>query len=141
MPNSLYKAWHDPAFSSLLANRTEGLVLAAVGVLQLGLHLLGLPGWICPFKAATGLPCPGCGLTAAMDELLHGKVLDSLQTHAFAPIFLVGFILILAAVLMPESGRKRFSAAVARLERRTGMTAWILSALLLYWTVRLFGIV
>ena len=28
----------------------------------------------CPFRAATGLHCPGCGSTRAMHHLLHGRV-------------------------------------------------------------------
>ena len=63
------RAWFTPVFSRLLEHRLEGTILVGVGVFQLGLHLLGLPGWVCPFKAVFGVPCPGCGLTAAMDEL------------------------------------------------------------------------
>jgi hypothetical protein len=108
--------------------------------LQVGLHLLGLPGWACPFKAAFGIPCPGCGLTAAVDELLHGNVLASLHTHAFAPLFLAAFGLILFAACLPQAMRQRLSAAVASFESRTGLAAWVLSALMLYWSIRLFGI-
>jgi hypothetical protein len=135
----LRSAWFYPAFSTLLANRTEGLILVGAGSLQLGLGLLHLPGWICPFKALFGIPCPGCGLTAAIGELLHGKVLDSLHTHAFALVFLVGLLLIAAAALLPETLRKRFAAAMARFESRTGLTAWVLLGLMLYWVIRLAG--
>jgi hypothetical protein len=141
MENSLRKTWFSPIFSTLLANRTEGLVLAGAGGLQLGLTLLHLPGWVCPFKAIFGIPCPGCGLTTAIVELLKGKVLESLHTHAFAPIFLFAFLLILAAVLLPGVIRERFAAGVARFESRTGVTAWVLSVLMLYWVGRLFGFV
>jgi hypothetical protein len=139
MLNSLRTTWHSPLLASLLANRTEGLVLAGVGGLQVGLHLLGLPGWACPFKATFGIPCPGCGLTAAIDELLHGKVLTALHTHAFAPIFLAAFALIVVAACLPQRFRQSLSMAIRRVEIRTGLTAWVLSALMLYWSIRLFG--
>jgi hypothetical protein len=141
MNTSFRKAWFSPVFSSLFANRAEGLVLAGVGALQLGLTLLHLPGWICPFKAVFGIPCPGCGLTAAILELLNGKVSESLHTHIFAPIFLFAFLLILVAALLPRTGRERLTELVAHFESRTGFTAWVLSGLMLYWIIRLFGLV
>ena len=135
------QTWFSPVFSTLLEQRLEGTILVGVGMFQLGLHLLGLPGWVCPFKAVFGVPCPGCGLTAAMDELLHGHVLASLRTHAFASIFLAAFIIILVSILLPEKQREKLIAAIAHLETHTGLTAWVLSGLMLYWVIRLFGLV
>ena len=135
------QTWFSPVFSTLLEQRLEGTILVGVGVFQLGLHLLGLPGWVCPFKAVFGVPCPGCGLTAAMDELLHGHVFASLRTHAFASMFLTAFIIILVSILLPEKQREKLIAAIAHLETHTGLTAWVLSGLMLYWVIRLFGLV
>jgi hypothetical protein len=42
----------------------------------------------CPFHAATGWWCPGCGLTRATHHLLHGDVLAALSFHALAPVVL-----------------------------------------------------
>ena len=36
----------------------------------------------CPFKALTGLDCPGCGTTRAGASLLRGDVLGALDHHA-----------------------------------------------------------
>jgi len=137
----LRRTWFSPAFSQLLEHRLEGTVLVGVGALQVGLHLLGLPGWACPFKAVFGIPCPGCGLTAAVDELVHGHVLASLRTHAFAPIFLAAFLVILVSLLLPEKQRQKMVTSIAHIESRTGLTAWVLTALMLYWAIRLFGLV
>ena len=112
-----------------------------VGGVQLGLHLLGLPGWACPFRAVFGVPCPGCGLTTALGELLHGRLLESLRTHAFAPIFLVVFFILLLSILLPDEQRRKLVNAMIILEGRTGITAWVLSGLMLYWGIRLFGLV
>jgi hypothetical protein len=135
------RAWFAPVFSSLLEHRLEGLTLVGFGALQVGLYLLGLPGWVCPFKAVFGIPCPGCGLTAALDELLRGHVLASLRTHAFAPIFLAAVLILLVSILLPEKQREKLIATIARLETRTGFTAWVLIWLMLYWGIRLFGLV
>ena len=41
---------------------------------------------LCVFRAVTGLPCPGCGLTHAASSLLRGEVVESLLYHAlFVP--------------------------------------------------------
>ncbi len=141
MEGKFRRAWFNPVFSSILRDPAERMALAGFGVLQVGLHLVGLPGWACPFKAVFGIPCPGCGLTAAMDQLLHGQVGAALHTHAFAPIFMVAFLVILAAVLLPKSLRDKMVAGISWFEHRTGMTAWVLSALILYWGIRLFGLV
>ena len=140
MESKFRQAWFKPVFSSILSDPAERIALAVFGLLQVGLHMAGLPGWACPFKAVFGIPCPGCGLTAAMDELLHGQYLASLRTHAFAPIFLLAFLAILAAALLPRSLRDKMVRGIDRFERRTGMTAWVLSTLMLYWSIRLFGL-
>lgn len=49
--------------------------------------------WSCPFRAITGLYCPGCGGTRALSALLHGRVLESLKLHPFV-LYGLGFYLI-----------------------------------------------
>ncbi len=141
MANKFREAWLSPVFSNILSSPAERIALAGFGVLQVGLHMAGLPGWACPFKAAFGIPCPGCGLTAAMDQLLHGEVRAALHTHAFAPIFLLAFLVILAAAVVPAPIRNRMVVALAALEIRTGITAWVLTGIMLYWVIRLVGFV
>ena len=48
---------------------------------------------LCVFRAATGLPCPGCGLTHAALALLRGEIVESLHCHAL----LVPYVLTIAA--------------------------------------------
>lgn len=43
-------------------------------------RLFGNGSW-CLFRTFTGLPCPGCGLTAAARALLRGEVAQSLHYH------------------------------------------------------------
>ena len=44
-----------------------------------------LPGLdTCAFHAATGLPCPGCGLTRAFIALSHGRFHTAWALHPFA---------------------------------------------------------
>ena len=139
MNPSVGKALFSPVLSTVLENRRESLILVGAGVFHLGLNLIGLPGWVCPIRAATGIPCPGCGLTTAAVQLLHGDIAGSLHTHAFAPIFLAFGLLLLTALILPTELLQRFSALLARFETRTGVIAWILLALFLYWGARLPG--
>lgn len=44
----------------------------------------------CPFHAATGLWCPGCGLTRAVHRLLRADVLGALSFNVFVPLVVAG---------------------------------------------------
>jgi hypothetical protein len=56
----------------------SGLLSAAGAAGTSGVsRVLGGVVW-CPFKALTGIPCPGCGGLRAFDLLLRGRVADAL---------------------------------------------------------------
>jgi len=59
-------------------------------------------GWIlCPFRLATGLPCPFCGMTRGIASLLRGRWREALGYHFFSP-----FVLFLICVwLLIEIGQ------------------------------------
>jgi hypothetical protein len=44
----------------------------------------------CPFRASTGLWCPGCGATRALHALLRGDVAGMASQNALLPLFLLG---------------------------------------------------
>lgn len=46
----------------------------------------------CQFRAATGLWCPGCGLTRGFHQLLTGHPLSALQFNIFIPLVLVAIL-------------------------------------------------
>lgn len=123
----------------MLARRTETITLVSAGALQIGLYLAGLPGWACPFKQVTGLPCPGCGLTTATGQLLHGQFSASLHTHPFAGIFLLAFIIMAISIALPQKHSATLVQAITQLEKKTAFTAWVLSFLLIFWVGRLWG--
>ena len=123
--------------ASLLGSRPAAALLAGIAALQLGLVAVGLPGWPCPMLQGLGIPCPGCGLSRATLELLHGRWRAALADHAFAPLLLAAIALIAGASLLPERLRLALVDGVGRLERRTGLCAIVLGGLLLYWIARL----
>jgi hypothetical protein len=122
----------------MLEKRGWTFGLAAVAVAHMGLVFAGQPGLACPCRALTGVPCPGCGLSTATALLLRGEWAASLRAHAFAPLFLAAFGVMLALAVAPEAWRRVAVARVVRWERSTRFTTWAGGALLGYWSLRLF---
>lgn len=123
--------------ASVMQSRTAALAITGVSAAQIALTLLHLPGWPCPFLQATGIPCPGCGLTRGIHLLLHGNIQDALTVHAYAPVVLVALLLIAAAALLPRPHHAQLVGAVARVERGTRISALLLVGLVVYWAARL----
>jgi hypothetical protein len=130
-----------PVLASLVQNRWSALALVGIAVLQGGLVALGVDGWRCPIKAVLGVPCPGCGLSAAMILLLQGEWRAALSSHAFAPVFLFGFVLMTVVSLLPGRLHQGVVRWIAALECRTGVVMFALLGLVVYWGFRLFGLV
>ena len=88
----------------------------------------------CPFKALTGLPCPGCGATRAAYQLMHGNLGAAIQFNAVA-VFVI-FPLLLGAYL--AWAIPRFGGPTLIRLRMPNWLAWsLLVVLLVWWTVRL----
>lgn len=83
---------------------------------------------LCPYRALTGLPCPGCGLTRALHALLHG---DPGTAFAFNPLLFVALPLLLGFAAAPAL------VGTARAATWRTAIAWILLALTLgFWVWR-----
>ena len=132
------KWFFTPVIAPLLQNRRVLLIFTGVGVAQLALTTTGFTGWQCPIRSAFGVTCPGCGLTTAIAMLLKGSWQTAVQTHAFAPLLLVILFLLLAAITLPAAYLNKISGCVARLERKTGITAIVLLSMVIYWLLRVF---
>ena len=113
------------------------LALAAIALLQTALVALHLPGWPCAFRAATGVPCPGCGLSRAMVALVRGDWGAAIAFHAFAPLGALCALILVAGALAPRRLRTPLAARVGAFEQRTGLAVWLAAAFLMYWLVRL----
>lgn len=98
----------DPAIAPAAPRRPLAAPLIAGGVLLAGCVALaivdpthGPP--ICPFKAVTGLDCPGCGGTRALHQLFTGHLGAALSYNVLAvlvlPVLLWGLFASLTAVL------------------------------------------
>jgi hypothetical protein len=116
-----------------MAPRVWQLGVAVLGCAGLGaLYLIDpsdprLPT-LCPYRAVTGLACPGCGLTRCVHALLHGNVSAAFN---FNPLVFVALPLMMAFAVAPgvlgESSAARWRARMA----------WTLLAVILaFWVWR-----
>lgn len=53
---------------------------------------------LCPFRLATGLPCPGCGLTRSWVDLLHGQLGEAMTANPFGILALALAIVLVGTV-------------------------------------------
>ena len=120
--------------------RGVGLVLAAVLVLSACLE----PAWVgrqptlCAVRAATGVPCPGCGLTRAFVATAHGDLVGAFGFHPFGPVLFA----LCAALLLGLAWRAVTGRLVVgrRTVDRLRPAAWAGLALWLTWAaVRAIG--
>lgn len=78
-------------------------------------RLAGIPlPQTCQFRALTGIPCPGCGLTRSLTAAVHGRIGDSFRHHRLGAMTLV-YILVqffhrLGLILLPVFWLRTFGA-------------------------------
>jgi len=81
-------------------------VVAAGGVAGIGVAFLLPPEHIedgpviCPFRALTGLPCPGCGLTRSWVYAAHGWWRESFASNAFGMVVVAAIIALAVTVVV-----------------------------------------
>ncbi|GGZ65052.1 membrane protein [Lysobacter xinjiangensis] len=104
----------------MIATRSRNaLVATASAVALLGVWLLwrfdpnapGNPFLPCLFRMATGLYCPGCGLTRMLHALVHGDIARAASMNVLA---LAGLPVLGAIALNEMRGRTLLRGAVAR---------------------------
>jgi hypothetical protein len=126
-----------PLLGPLLEQRVVAGIFLAAGALQVGLTFFHLPGWPCAFRATTGRPCPGCGMSRALAALARGDWGAALFLHAFAPLFAAAGLLLLVAAVLPAERRACLAHRVAAVESASGAAVWLGGAFMVYWLVRL----
>jgi hypothetical protein len=104
----------------------------------------------CPFKALTGLACPGCGSVRAVQQLLHGDLMAALDLNPLAVVLLPLVAWQLAAMAFSSlrvkracsgcpSGRgSRLRSLWGPLEARWSAGA-VLVAVAAFWVLRNIG--
>lgn len=90
---------------------------------------------LCPFRALTGIPCPGCGALRATNRLLHADLGAAFGYNALLVLMLPMLVYVLATSLGTVMGRE-----VPRLSvpRWTGYA--VLTVVLIFWVLRILPI-
>ena len=119
--------------------RQSGFLLPAslTGYLWLKAGTPHLPGWACPLRSLTGIPCPTCFLTRATELALRGDLKGSLQQHALGPLLAIGLLGWSLLALRQRRLWPRFRLAPTTKRLGPGPLALAASALLAYWLLRL----
>lgn len=126
------------------ATRRAGMWIRLVTLTAAPLGVWALAHWdvlpkipLCMFQNATGLPCPGCGMTRAVLHLAEGDLLGSLRMH---PLGIVLAAMLLASIGGTAVGLVRGGDPAADFLARRG--TWLLGALIaafaVIWVVRCF---
>jgi hypothetical protein len=104
--------------------------------------LLGFPT-LCPLKALTGLPCPGCGITRALVLCAHGQWSAAFEFHPLGPlVFGFSVIAFCSGVLLLWRGDKMPGASSQFLQRFATVMAFGFALLLIAtWILRMLNVV
>jgi Protein of unknown function (DUF2752) len=99
-------------------------------------YLAGTPlNWQCAFRAATGLPCPTCGLTRSVVMSLHGEFARAWSLEPAGPVAVAGlaaFSLAMLALASVQWAGEEDRAAFARLWIRKGALAYGAAATIIW---------
>ncbi|HEY2341479.1 MAG TPA: DUF2752 domain-containing protein [Chthoniobacteraceae bacterium] len=111
---------------------------AAAGLGFFWLHF-DLPVPPCTFHLITGQPCPGCGATRAMRQLMHGNLLGALHFNPLAVCMAAAvalfdvYAVIVLALRLPRIRIESVSPVVARRLRFATLSALGLNWLWLFY--------
>jgi hypothetical protein len=70
-----------------------------------------LPHLLCPFLGLTGLPCPFCGMTRALQAWMHGDPALALRFHLLSPLVLAALVPLAFGFRLPGWTWKGLAAA------------------------------
>ncbi|HYO91110.1 MAG TPA: DUF2752 domain-containing protein, partial [Pyrinomonadaceae bacterium] len=97
--------------------------------------------WVlCPFRALTHYPCPGCGMTRAFCALAHLEFWRAIKFNALSPLLFLAALVIWARAAATVFRLERLRSLLAHLPRPTPLAAKVALALLMvWWAARLAG--
>lgn len=126
-----------PVIASLLRRTFLCRLLLLAAALHLAGAAMGVAIFECPLLTVCRIPCPGCGLTRAVQLLLAGEFRNSMRAHIFAPLALLTLVILVAGCMLPLTLRSRCAAHIERYENYSGISQLAFIALWLYWVYRL----
>jgi Protein of unknown function (DUF2752) len=83
---------------------------------------------VCPFRLATGLPCPGCGMTRAWVFVAHGRIRDALSANPFVLVTLpaaITLVLLVGAALVRRRPLPDLTGVTRSLGLKVVVAVWL----------------
>ena len=119
-------SWSAKALFKWEARALAFGVLAASFVVPIN----GLSVDLCPIHAASGLPCPGCGLSRGIASVSQGHFGHAWRMNPFSYLAWLGFVGMVVYSMLPKHARASVSVR---------MTASSRAALVYKWSVLAFA--
>ena len=94
---------------------------------------------LCPFRAVTGYPCPGCGMTRAFSAIAHGELWRAVVYNPLSPLLFLALLLVWANAAATVLNLRGVTLALARLRPSNNASRFMLFVLLAWWVIRLAG--
>lgn len=95
---------------------------------------------LCPFRALTHYPCPGCGMTRAFCALAHFEFWRAVKFNALSPLLFLVALIAWARAAANVFRIERLRSFLASLPRPTPLAAKLALALVMvWWAARLAG--
>lgn len=95
---------------------------------------------LCPFRALTHYPCPGCGMTRAFCALAHFEFWRAVRFNALSPLLFLAAVIAWAGAAATLFRVNRGRDILARLTRPTPLAIKLMLALIIvWWGTRLAG--
>jgi hypothetical protein len=114
------------------------LTLAAVFIISVVYHPSGGDYFtICGFKNATGLPCPGCGLTHSFCAFGKGHLLAAFAWNLLGPPLFLLFVLVWVRAACVLLNRQGFPRAFDDFAERFRLIRWTAIAFAIYGVARI----
>ena len=93
---------------------------------------------LCPFRALTHYPCPGCGMMRAFCALAHFEFWRAVKFNALSPLLFFAALLAWANAAATVFRVERVRRLLARLPRPTPAAVKLMLAfVMLWWAARL----
>lgn len=121
-----------------VTSRLQRTILIFAGVLTLSAlsQLAGLHISTCLLRSAFGIPCPGCGVTTSVMEILSGHLARAVEANAAGPAVAIFFALQMGLLFVVRAGvvSELVTFQILQVSQRA-----LAAALLIAWCVRLIG--
>ena len=98
------RRWSGWSVEPLLTPGSRALALIAF-LASIVMPTEGLGFDICVVHRATGLPCPGCGLTRGVTAITHGHLDYAFVMNPFSFVVWAVFLVLTLTLVLPAKGR------------------------------------